>query len=94
MLFRSMRTVSSAGKIVVLKDGVVAEPVSYTHLFGADGGYSFISSLAEDNKLAVQLLAELERKLRARGDVYKRQVRILGLEDHDVVGRLGGLVLA
>ena len=35
--------------------------------FGADGGYSFISSLAEDNKLAVQSLAELERKLRARG---------------------------
>ncbi len=34
--------------------------------FGADGGYSFISSLAEDNKLAVQSLAELERKLRAR----------------------------
>lgn len=29
--------------------------------FGADGGYSFISSLAEDNKLAVQSLAELER---------------------------------
>ena len=28
--------------------------------FGADGGYSFISSLAEDNKLAVQSLAELE----------------------------------
>ena len=35
--------------------------------FGADGGYSFISSLAEDNKLAVQSLAELERKLRPRG---------------------------
>ena len=35
--------------------------------FGADGGYSFISSLAEDNKLAVQSLAELESKLRARG---------------------------
>ncbi|MDE8691744.1 MBL fold metallo-hydrolase, partial [Faecalibacterium sp. DFI.5.82] len=35
--------------------------------FGADGGYSFNSSLAEDNKLAVQSLAELERKLRARG---------------------------
>ena len=34
--------------------------------FGADGGYSFISALAEDNKLAVQSLAELERKLRAR----------------------------
>lgn len=35
--------------------------------FGADGGYSFISSLAESNKLAVRSLAELERKLRARG---------------------------
>lgn len=34
--------------------------------FGADGGYSFINSLAEDNKLAVQSLAELERKLRER----------------------------
>ena len=34
--------------------------------FGADGGYSFISSLAEDNKLAVQSLAGLERKLRER----------------------------
>ena len=35
--------------------------------FGADGGYSFISSLAEDNALAVRLLAALETKLRARG---------------------------
>ena len=34
--------------------------------FGADGGYSFISSLAEDNKLAVQSLAGLERKLQER----------------------------
>lgn len=34
--------------------------------FGTDGGYSFISSLAEDNKLAVQSLAGLERKLRER----------------------------
>ena len=34
--------------------------------FGADGGYSFISSLAEDNKLAVRSLAALEKKLRAR----------------------------
>ncbi len=34
--------------------------------FGADGGYSFISSLAEDNKLAVKSLAMLEEKLRAR----------------------------
>ena len=35
--------------------------------FGADGGYSFISSLAEDNKLAVRSLAGLEARLRARG---------------------------
>ncbi len=43
-------------------------PTGDTLWFGADGGYSFISSLAEDNQLAVQsLVAELERKLRARG---------------------------
>lgn len=35
--------------------------------FGADGGYSFINSLAEDNKLAMKTLAELEKKLRNRG---------------------------
>ena len=35
--------------------------------FGADGGYSFISALAESNKLAVKSLAELEQKLRKRG---------------------------
>ena len=35
--------------------------------FGADGGYSFISILAESNKLAVRSLAALEEKLRARG---------------------------
>ena len=35
--------------------------------FGADGGYSFISSLAEDNKLAVKSLAALEQKLQSRG---------------------------
>lgn len=33
---------------------------------GADGGYSFISALAEDNKLAVRSLSELKRKLKAR----------------------------
>ena len=31
------------------------------------GGYSFISALAESNKLAVKSLAELEQKLRTRG---------------------------
>jgi len=35
--------------------------------FGADGGYSFISTLAEDNKLAVKSLEKLERTLRQRG---------------------------
>lgn len=34
--------------------------------FGIDGGYSFISALAEDNKLAVRSLAMLEEKLRER----------------------------
>ena len=34
--------------------------------FGADGGYSFISGLAEDNKLAVRSLAVLEEQLNAR----------------------------
>ncbi|MBQ6504052.1 MAG: MBL fold metallo-hydrolase [Flexilinea sp.] len=35
--------------------------------FGADGGYSFINALAEDNDLAKRSLAELEGKLRSRG---------------------------
>ena len=34
---------------------------------GADGGYSFISSLAEDNKLAVKSLAALEARLKKTG---------------------------
>lgn len=34
--------------------------------FGADGGYSFISALAENNNLAVKSLATLEKKLRER----------------------------
>ena len=34
---------------------------------GADGGYSFISALAENNKLAVQSLAALEKRLQSRG---------------------------
>jgi glyoxylase-like metal-dependent hydrolase (beta-lactamase superfamily II) len=34
---------------------------------GPDGGYSFIDSLAEDNRLAVQSLAKLEELLRKRG---------------------------
>ena len=39
--------------------------------FGADGGYSFISTLAEDNKLAVRSLEKLERNLRARNRPIK-----------------------
>ena len=35
--------------------------------FGADGGYSFINGLAEDNVLAVKSLAALEARLRTRG---------------------------
>lgn len=35
--------------------------------FGADGGYSFIDVLAEDNELAKRSLAVLEQKLRDRG---------------------------
>ncbi len=34
--------------------------------FGADGGYSFISTLAESNKVAVQNLEKLEANLRSR----------------------------
>lgn len=34
--------------------------------FGADGGYSFINSLAEDNELAKKSLAKLEHILRSR----------------------------
>ena len=39
--------------------------------FGADGGYSFISTLAEDNKLAVHSLERLEKNLRARTGRFK-----------------------
>ena len=35
--------------------------------FGANGGYSFINSLAEDNELAKRSLAALEKTLRDRG---------------------------
>ena len=34
--------------------------------FGADGGYSFIGTLAEDNKLSVRSLETLEANIRAR----------------------------
>ena len=39
--------------------------------FGTDGGYSFLSTLAEDNRLAVRSLAKLEKNLRARNRPLK-----------------------
>ena len=39
--------------------------------FGTDGGYSFISTLAEDNRLAVHSLEKLEKSLRARKGTIK-----------------------
>ena len=39
--------------------------------FGADGGYSFIATLAEDNKLAVRSLEKLEKNLRVRNKKLK-----------------------
>ena len=41
--------------------------------FGADGGYSFIATLAEDNKLAVRSLEKLEKNLRER----KKPIKII-----------------
>ena len=41
--------------------------------FGADGGYSFISTLAEDNRLSVRSLARLEENIRAR----KRRIAVI-----------------
>ena len=39
--------------------------------FGADGGYSFLSTLAEDNELAVKSLEKLEKNIRARNRPVK-----------------------
>mgnify|MGYP002626076357 CR=1 FL=1 len=39
--------------------------------FGADGGYSFISTLAEDNKLSVRSLEALEKNLKKRPGTIK-----------------------
>ena len=39
--------------------------------FGADGSYSFIATLAEDNKLAVRSLEKLEKELRRRNKALK-----------------------
>ena len=39
--------------------------------FGADGGYSFISTLAEDNRLSVRSLEALEKNLKKRHSTIK-----------------------
>ena len=39
--------------------------------FGADGGYSFLATLAEDNRLSVKSLEKLEANLRARNKPLK-----------------------
>ena len=39
--------------------------------FGADGGYSFLATLAEDNKLSVKSLEKLDANLRARNKPLK-----------------------
>lgn len=41
--------------------------------FGADGGYSFLSTLAEDNNLSVQSLARLEQIIKAK----QRDIKII-----------------
>lgn len=41
--------------------------------FGADGGYSFIGSLAEDNKLSLKSLARLEKIIRGK----KQDIKII-----------------
>ena len=41
--------------------------------FGADGGYSFIGTLAEDNRLSVQSLEKLEKNLLAR----KKNIKVI-----------------
>ena len=54
------------GHMVYLIDGTYLF-TGDTLWFGVDGGYSFISALAEDNDLAVKSLAELEDRLHSRG---------------------------
>ncbi len=41
--------------------------------FGADGGYSFLSTLAEDNKLSVQSLARLKRIVKGK----QRSIKVI-----------------
>ena len=54
------------GHMVYLVDGKYLF-TGDTLWFGADGGYSFISALAENNKLAVQSLYDLEARLKELG---------------------------
>ena len=54
------------GHMVYLVDGKYLF-TGDTLWFGADGGYSFISTLAESNKLAVQSLCDLEARLKELG---------------------------
>ena len=39
--------------------------------FGRDGGYSFLSTLAEDNDLSLRSLAELEKEIKSRNKTIK-----------------------
>ena len=54
------------GHMVYLVDGKYLF-TGDTIWFGADGGYSFISGLAEDNRLAVKSLAALKKKAARTG---------------------------
>ena len=54
------------GHMVYLVDGKYLF-TGDTLWFGADGGYSFISALAENNRLAVQSLYDLEARLKELG---------------------------
>lgn len=58
------------GHMVYLIDGAYLF-TGDTLWFGADGGYSFISTLAEDNRLAVQSLKALEENLKGRKQPFK-----------------------
>jgi len=53
------------GHMVYLIDGAYLF-TGDTLWFGADGGYSFINALAEDNDLAIRSLTAMEGKLRSR----------------------------
>ncbi|MBQ7927448.1 MAG: hypothetical protein IJ287_01685 [Methanobrevibacter sp.] len=56
--------VSNGGEVQLVDDKYLF--TGDTIWFGADGGYSFISTLAEDNKLSMKSLEKLENNLRSR----------------------------